>query len=162
MTVTEFYEVFGEDRRLLSGLGKLEFERVKRILKRSPPLPPATILDIGGGPGLYSRWLARLGYEVHLIEPSARLLAMAQRKAGKAGKRPLFRCHQGDARSLEFPDRRADVVLLFGPLYHLTEEKDRLRALAEARRVLKKRGTPLLRRHFPFRFGRGRPLPEVN
>jgi ubiquinone/menaquinone biosynthesis C-methylase UbiE len=140
ITVAGFYEIFDEDRRLLSGLGKLEFERIKRILKKSLPLPPATILDIGGGPGLYSHWLARLGYEVYLIEPSARLLAMAQKRAGKAGKRPLFRCLRGDARSLEFSGRRADAVLLFGPLYHLTEEKDRLRALAEASRVLKKRG----------------------
>jgi len=138
--IAEFYEVFDEDRRLLSGLGKLEFERVKRILKSSLPIPPATILDVGGGPGLYSSWLARLGYEVHLIEPSARLLAIARRKEGKGGKSPLFRCLQGDARSLKFSDRRADAVLLFGPLYHLTEEKDRLRALAEARRVLKKSG----------------------
>jgi ubiquinone/menaquinone biosynthesis C-methylase UbiE len=138
--VAKFYEVFDEDGRLLSGLGKLEFERVKTILKRSLPLPPATVLDVGGGPGFYSSWLARLGYEVHLIEPSARLLATAQKKAVRAGKRHLVHCHQGDARSLEFSDRRADAVLLFGPLYHLTEEKDRLRALAEARRVLKKRG----------------------
>jgi ubiquinone/menaquinone biosynthesis C-methylase UbiE len=140
--VGQFYEIFcgEEERRLRSGLGKLEFERVKTVLKRSLPLPPATVLDVGGGTGRYALWLARLGYEVHLIEPSARLLAMAKRKAGRAGKSPLFRCHQGDARSLEFSDRRADAVLLFGPLYHLTEEKDRRRALAEARRVLKKRG----------------------
>ncbi len=140
LAIAEFYETFDEDRRLLSGLGKLEFARVKMILQRFLSAPPATILDVGGGTGRYSSWLGRLGYDVHLIEPSPRLVAIARRKAARGGKRPLFRCLQGDARSLEFPGRKADAVLLFGPLYHLTEKRDRLRALAEARRVLKRRG----------------------
>jgi ubiquinone/menaquinone biosynthesis C-methylase UbiE len=138
LDVAEFYDVFDEERRLLSNLGKLEFERVKAVVRRSLPPPPAVVLDVGGGTGPYSLWLARLGYEVHLIEPSARLHAAAKRNAARAGRKPLFHCLQGDARSLKFPAGRADAVLLFGPLYHLTEAKDRQRALAEARRVLKK------------------------
>lgn len=140
--IGRFYEIFSreEDRRLFSGLGKLEFERISSILKRRLPPPPATILDVGGGTGPYSSWLARLGYEVHLVEPSSKLLAIARRKAARAGKSARFRCIQGDARSLEFPALWADAILLFGPLYHLTEKRDRLRALAEARRVLKKKG----------------------
>ena len=140
ISVTEFYETFDEDRRLLTGLGRLEFMRVKSILERFLPPPPAVILDVGGGTGRYSSWLGGLDYEVHLVEPSARLISEAQRRAGKAGKMPLFRCLHGDARSLDFPGRRADAVLLFGPLYHLTEKNDRLLALAEARRVLKGKG----------------------
>jgi SAM-dependent methyltransferase len=35
---------------------------------------------------------------------------------------------------------RCDVVLLFGPLYHLTQRVDRLTALQEARRVLRSGG----------------------
>jgi ubiquinone/menaquinone biosynthesis C-methylase UbiE len=140
ITVDEFYETFDEDRRLLAGLGKLELERVKKVLGRFLPPPPAVILDVGGGTGRYSSWLAGLNYEVHLVEPSARLVSEAQRRAVRSGKTPLFQCRQGDARSLDFPDRRADAVLLFGPLYHLTEKKDRLLALAEARRVLKSKG----------------------
>lgn len=46
----------------------------------------------------------------------------------------------GDARNLEHADETADAVLLFGPLYHLTERADRMRALAEARRVLRPGG----------------------
>ncbi len=140
--VSQFYEVFWgeEDRRLLSGLGKLEFERVKSILRRFLPPPPATILDVGGGTGPYSDWLARLGYDAHLIEPSSKLVARARDKAARRGKSPLFRCFQGDARDLHVFDRLADAVLLFGPLYHLMEHKDRRRALSEARRVLKRKG----------------------
>jgi SAM-dependent methyltransferase len=46
----------------------------------------------------------------------------------------------GDARALDFGDGSADIVLLLGPLYHLTEAADRARALGEARRVLKPGG----------------------
>ncbi len=37
-------------------------------------------------------------------------------------------------------DKTADAVLLLGPLYHLTARADRIRALTEARRVLKPAG----------------------
>jgi len=48
----------------------------------------------------------------------------------------------GDARSLPFADASSDAALLLGPLYHLTTLGDRLTALREARRVLR-RGAPL-------------------
>ena len=46
----------------------------------------------------------------------------------------------GDACKLPYADTSADAVLLFGPLYHLTEQTDRLNALREAYRVLKSGG----------------------
>jgi ubiquinone/menaquinone biosynthesis C-methylase UbiE len=46
----------------------------------------------------------------------------------------------GDACSLVWEDNSADAALLFGPLYHLTDKKDRLHALSEAYRVLKTGG----------------------
>jgi hypothetical protein len=42
----------------------------------------------------------------------------------------------GDARSLAEDDGSYDAVLLLGPLYHLTERTDRVRALAEHDRVI--------------------------
>ena len=46
----------------------------------------------------------------------------------------------GNARKIDRLDSYADVVLLFGPLYHLMEAKDRLKALTESFRVLKPGG----------------------
>lgn len=42
----------------------------------------------------------------------------------------------GYARALDWPTASVDAALLLGPLYHLTERADRVRALEEARRVL--------------------------
>ena len=46
----------------------------------------------------------------------------------------------GDARALDLPSGTADVVLLLGPLYHLTDARDRAKALGEAARILKPGG----------------------
>src|SRR5215469_6286739 len=60
-----YYELGKEEARLSnSGAGRLEFERTQEILLRHLPEPPATVADIGGGPGRYALWLAGLGYRV--------------------------------------------------------------------------------------------------
>jgi SAM-dependent methyltransferase len=45
-----------------------------------------------------------------------------------------------DARRLDLDDAAVDAVLLLGPLYHLIERADRIRALREARRVVRPGG----------------------
>ena len=140
MSIADFYEESDEGTRLYSGLGQLEFERTKRILGRFLPAPPATVLDVGGGTGPYSLWLAKLGYQVHLVEPSRKLLEQARQFSQKQTDAPLARCTAGDARSLDFQDESAEVILMLGPLYHLTDEKEHDMALREAHRILKKDG----------------------
>jgi ubiquinone/menaquinone biosynthesis C-methylase UbiE len=138
ISVSGYYERFGEGARLKTGMGKLEFERTREILLRFLPPAPATVLDVGGGTGPYSFWLAQRGYRVFLVEPSSKLLEEARRLSKRRRKGFPVGCRQGDARTLDFPDDLAEAVLLFGPSYHLTESKDRHRALGEAFRVLKK------------------------
>lgn len=128
-----------ERNRLLKGTSNLEFERTKRILSRFLPRRPVTILDVGGGPGRYSFWLAGLGHSVHLVD--ALPLHVRQAQAFQAAsKHPLASIRLGDAQSLDFPGGSADIVLMFGPLYHLVRKKERLKALTEAHRVLKRNG----------------------
>jgi len=125
--------------RLLRGTSNLEFERSKRIILRQLPRRPATILDVGGGPGRYSFWLSGMGYTVHLVDVFP-LHVQQARESRRTARSPLASISVGDARSLDFEDNFADVVLLFGPLYHLVGKKERLEALAEARRALKPGG----------------------
>jgi len=98
------------------------------------------VLDVGGGPGFYSCWLARLGYDVHLIDPVSLHLQQARELSAEQPEHPISEIIQGDARSLDVPDASADALLLCGPLYHLVEQRDRLQALSEARRVLRPGG----------------------
>jgi SAM-dependent methyltransferase len=97
------------------------------------------VLDVGGAAGAYALWLAEQGYQVHLIDPVPRLVAEAQRRS-RAAARPLVACRVGDARAVEMTGETADVVLLLGPLYHLTQSGDRAQALHEVARVLKPGG----------------------
>ena len=133
------YNAGVERDRLLRGTSNLEFERTKRILSRYLPSRPATILDVGGGPGRYSFWLSEMGHSVHLVDILPLHIRQA-REFQRKSKNRLASINLGDARRLDFDDGYADIVLLFGPLYHLVRKKERLKALAEAHRVLKPGG----------------------
>ena len=128
----------GEERdRLSTGRGLLEFTRTTEIILRFLPAAPALVADIGGGPGRYALWLAGLGYQVeHRDLMPLHVRQLAQDASGIAGLRTAV----GDARELDLADACADAVLLLGPLYHLRRRADRVRALGEARRVVRPGG----------------------
>jgi len=128
-----------EKNRLHEGLGLIEFERTKEILRQLLPAPPAVIYDIGGGYGEYSYWLTLLGYEVYLYDISAKNIEMALDLEKETHVR-LKKAEVADARSIARPDESADAILLFGPLYHITEYEERQLALKECLRLLKPGG----------------------
>ncbi|TDO54560.1 methyltransferase family protein [Kribbella sp. VKM Ac-2527] len=122
-----------EAARLSSTLkGRLEAIRVRDLLGRYLPEPPATVADIGGGPGIHASWLAEQGYSVELLDPVERHIEQAT----AAGITAV----QGDARRLPWENEYFDAVLLAGPMYHLPEAADRRLALREAIRVLRPGG----------------------
>jgi SAM-dependent methyltransferase len=132
-----------EARRLHAGSGQLERERTRELLERFLPPPPASVLDIGGGPGGHACWLAQRGYRVHLIDISPLHVQIAKGASAAQPERPLASVSVGDARSLAWPSGTMDAALLLGPLYHLTRAEDRVRALREAHRVLASGGVLL-------------------
>lgn len=133
----EFDEV---DRLASASAGELECLRTRELLDRFLPTPPAVVLDVGGAAGVYALPLAEQGHQVHLIDPVPRHVDQARAASDAQPEHPLASCSVGDARTLGQPDESVDAVLLLGPLYHLTERADRLRALTEARRVLRPGG----------------------
>jgi ubiquinone/menaquinone biosynthesis C-methylase UbiE len=129
------YQQVDEDSRLLQGWGQLELARTQELILRALKPVPAKVLDVGGGSGVYSAWLASLGYEVHLLDLVPKHIEQARSRS--AGQRhQIAGMTVGDARHLEEPDGSKDAVLLLGPLYHLTERQDRINSLKEAFRVL--------------------------
>lgn len=140
--IIRFYtNVYSETDRLETGLGILERIRIRDILQRHLPAPPARICDIGGGTGAHAFWLADLGYDVHLLDAVPVHIEHARHVMEGSDTPLLASTEVGDARHLSYPDASADAILLFGPLYHLTECDDRALALAESRRVLRPGGT---------------------
>jgi ubiquinone/menaquinone biosynthesis C-methylase UbiE len=137
--VTNFYQQSDEDSRLRTGFFQLEFARTQELILRDLPPAPAVVVDVGGGSGVYSCWLASLGYKVHLVDASPKLVEQARSRSAQQ-KHAIASIHLGDARHLEFADNSADAALLLGPLYHLTEPAERLKSLREAHRVLRPGG----------------------
>jgi len=130
----------GEEQGRLADWGRLEFLRTRELLARFLPAPPVTVLDVGGAAGAYAQPLAAEGYAVHLVDPVALHVDQARTASAAQPDAPLASVVLGDARALPVDDDSADVVLLLGPLYHLTEAADRARALQEARRALRPGG----------------------
>ena len=83
--------------------------------------------------------LARRGYRVHLVDAMPLHVEQALQVAG-GDPAAAFTAVLGDARDLPATAGSQDAVLLFGPLYHLTESGHRRQALAEAWRVLRPGG----------------------
>ena len=158
--VKNYYRHFDEKNRLRNdNSGKLEFLMTMRILKKE--LPPVqvtenpegagaagadsvdgvSILDLGGGAGFYSFPLAKKGYKVTLADLSETLLVQANKQKEEDNVQNLISCDQVNATDLScYKDESFDVVLLFGPLYHLTEKTEREKCVSEVSRVLKKDG----------------------
>lgn len=139
--ILSFYRQTQEANRLTTNpKGQLEFVRTQEIIIRYLPAPPAVVLDIGGGSGPYACWLAKAGYEVHLVDPVDLHIEQAKAASNQQPEHPIASISLGDARSLRFSSMSADAVLLLGPLYHLIDKTERLLALREAYRVLRDGG----------------------
>ena len=141
--IVNYYDQGKEAARLTVGIGPLELARIKELIRRFVPDAPAVIVDVGGGPGTYACWLAKIGYEVHLVDAMTLHVEQARRASLRQPNAPLASCRLGDARRLDYADAIADGVLLHGPLYHLTEQADRLAALKECWRILRPGGVLL-------------------
>jgi SAM-dependent methyltransferase len=141
--IIDHYNSYDEDERLKSDIGPLELLRTQELIRRYLPPLPATILDVGGATGPYSFWLASLGHSVHLVDIVPRHIEQAMQATRQPESPRLASLRVGDARNLDFDGGFADAIIMHGPLYHLTDRGDRLRAIAEAKRVLRPGGVLL-------------------
>ncbi len=136
--VQEIYKVFNENVRLnRSKAARVEFLTTIRYIEKYLKTGDK-ILDIGAGAGEYSFHFARKGYEVTAVELADANIEAFRKKIMPEDTLTLL---QGNALDLSaFPDDAFDIVLLFGPLYHLHSDEDKLKCLEEAKRVCKENG----------------------
>ncbi len=133
------YDIFNEDTRLnRSPAARIEFLTTVRYIEKYLKAGDK-ILDIGAGAGEYSLYFAKNGYDVSALELADNNIKAFQKKITPDLKLDLV---QGNALDLSrYEDNTFDIVLLFGPLYHLRKEEDRAQCIKEAKRVCKKDGT---------------------
>lgn len=136
----KYYNKFNEDKRLNSRHGYIEYiTSLKYIHEYLDKMNNPKILDIGAGTGKYSIKLANEGYDVTALELVKHNLKVIEKNSNKV------KTYLGNAIKLDmFEDNTFDLVLLFGPMYHLVTKEEQLKALNEAKRVLKKDGILLV------------------
>lgn len=135
--VENYYEGYDEWHRLERH--KVEFEITKKYIDKYVP-SNSRILDIGGGPGRYSIYLASKGHKVTLLDLTKKYVEIAKEKALEY-KVKLEGFIHGSA--LELPKYNLgefDVILLMGPLYHLTNLADREKVMRDTMTLLKPGG----------------------
>ena len=136
--VQEVYQRYDEDSRLnKSQAARVEFLTTVRYIEKYLTTG-AKILDVGAGAGEYSFYFARKGYHVSALELADANITAFRAKMANDDTIDLV---QGNALDLSrYESDSFDIVLLFGPLYHLHEEADKLRCIEEAKRVCKPDG----------------------
>lgn len=138
----KYYNKFCEEKRLTRRHGYVEYvTSMKYIHEYLPQGKKETIkiLDVGAGTGRYSVQLAGEGYDVTAVELVKYNLGILK------SKKSSVKAYQGNALNLSrFEADQFDMVLVFGPMYHLYTKEDKVKALKEAKRVVKPSGIILV------------------
>ena len=131
-----YYNKFNEDKRLTRRHGIVEYTTsMKYIKKYLKKFDNPKIIDIGAGTGKYSIALANEGYDVTAVELVKHNLMTLKSKSKRV------KSYLGDATNMSrFENNSFDIVILFGPLYHLIKKEDKIKALSEAKRIVKENG----------------------
>lgn len=132
----KYYNKFNEDKRLGRRHGIVEYTTAMKYIEYYlKKFKNPKIMDIGAGSGKYSITLSDMGYDVEAVELIKHNLMTMKSKTSKV------KCHLGNALDLsKFKSNTYDLVLLFGPLYHLISMEDKLKAITEAKRIVKDGG----------------------
>lgn len=141
--VAEHYEkhVIEYEKLRLESDSPVEYALTKRTLDRWIE-DGSSVLDVGTGVGHYAVHLAQRGCKLHIADICPSFLELTRERLCEGGLiSSLLSSNFASATDLHFQkDASVDCVLMLGPLYHLVDNEDRMRAVHEANRVLKKGG----------------------
>ena len=130
--LSNYYNKFNEDKRLDSRHGQVEFLTSMKYIREYIDKNDR-IIDIGAGSGRYCITLKDEGYDVTAVE-------YVRPNIGKIkAKNKDIKVVEASATDLSvFKDDEFDIGIMFGPMYHLYSNEDKLKALKEAKRICKK------------------------
>lgn len=97
------------------------------------------VLDLGSGHGRHARPLASAGHRVVGLDLSRRLLSIGRRDSRSIPRLGRIEWIEGEATALPFRDSTFDAGVCIAVLHHL-RGADRIKALDELRRVLRRGG----------------------
>ncbi|MDX1663409.1 MAG: methyltransferase domain-containing protein [Candidatus Promineifilaceae bacterium] len=119
---------------------RTEYALTMRALRELLPPPsgegPLRVVDVGSGPGRYALALAAAGYRVTPVDLAVENVRWAARRLAKREGAAFEGFAQANALHLPFAAGQFAAALLLGPLYHLHEHDERLRAVRETMRVV--------------------------
>ena len=137
----ELYKVFDEDKRLKSRTGLVEkittLTEIEKLISSD-----SKILDVGAGTGAYTLPLGQKACEIVALEPSSSNFKLLESKSKAFANIKVYNKSSYDLKDLE--SNYFDIVLLFGPMYHLSRKEDRMDVLRQAKRVCKDDGYILI------------------
>jgi S-adenosylmethionine-dependent methyltransferase len=101
--------------------GKLRYRVAQANLRQHLPSPPAHILDLGGGNGLDSIPLVKLGYTAVILDFSQEMVTQGQKLAEQeqVGDKVLFQI--GDATKVDFEQNEFDIILCHNLLQYVED-----------------------------------------
>lgn len=122
------YDQFWETRQYEHQSEILALEKLVGDRKRP------TIVDVGGGFGRLTKWLAGRAQKVYLVEPSIKMRQLAKQHLKRY---PSVTIRPGSAEDTNLPAKCADLVVMVRVMHHLPNPAS---ALVEIRRILKPKG----------------------
>lgn len=125
------------DQHYYTTRGRVRFRVLREQLREVLPVPPADVLDAGGGTGRFAAALAADGYRVTLLDPSGSMLERAEAALYPyAENSRIVPGRVEEARSL-FGPGSFDVVLLHAVICYVEDPESILSSVAA---VLKQGG----------------------
>ena len=118
-------------------------ETLSRVLKKASIKDGDLVLDIGTGTGNLAVKFLERGCEVIGLDPSAKLLKIAERKVEEWKGRFQIRLCEDPFLQIPFPEQTFNVVASTFSIHHISDDAKRL-SIREMKRVLKLNGQVII------------------
>lgn len=133
-SVKSYYtNMYKEENRHNDPFGLIQELRTKEIIMGKLE-EGMSVLDIGGANGVYSFYLADQGFQTSILDITPRHIDLVIER-NKHVKNKLEGIYLGDAVNFSI-DKKFDLIILHGPLYHITNRTTRTTMINNVKKLL--------------------------